>query len=102
MVIKVETKISESTDFDKPSVDRPHIIGGRQKIWRFENGFGASVVQFEGAYVRGSDEWELAVIRFDKNDDWELDFTTPITDDVLGYLKEKEVEMILKQIANLK
>lgn len=63
----------------------------------FSNGYGASIVR--GAYTYGGDKglWELAVL--DK--EGRLCYDTPITDDVLGYLTEKDVADTLKQIESL-
>lgn len=106
-------------------LERPHPAfptSGVQMIHRFDNGYGASVVRFKvpsydyspesmivnmvspgGSY--GADEglWELGVVKFTgpEVDDFELDYTTHITDDVLGYLTDEDVENTLAQIAAL-
>ena len=75
-----------------------HPMGmGKQCIVQFPNGYGASVVQ--GPYTYGSKDglYELAV--FGK--DGEISYETPITDDVLGYLSEQDVEKTLSDIKNL-
>lgn len=79
--------------------DREH-IGGRQVLHRFENGYGASVIQ--GPYSYGGDEglYELAVIVWEGLA-YELTYDTPITDDVLGYLTPEEVDEALARIEAL-
>ena len=74
--------------------------GGVQKLYKFPNGYGASVVRHSFSY--GGDEglWELAVIRYN-GDHFDIDHGTPITDDVLGYLSEEGVDTILDKIAAL-
>jgi len=64
---------------------------------KFDNGYGASVVK--GPHTYGGDQglYELAVT--DSNDD--LTYSTPITNDVEGYLTEEEVTKLLEQIQNL-
>ncbi|MDN8071380.1 hypothetical protein [Burkholderia vietnamiensis] len=79
-----------------PYLERP-LNGGTQKLYRFENGFGASVVQHEYSYGGDAGQWELAVIRFD-GDDWHLEYGTEITDDVIGQLDWNEVEDLLSRI----
>lgn len=76
------------------------INGGSQVIHKFENGYGASVVQHEFSY--GGDEglYELAVLAFN-GDNWDLTYDTEITDDVIGYLSDEDVQDLLKQIENL-
>ena len=57
--------------FDSPIVNRHHSIGnGIQKIYRFPNNFGASIVRFKmfglsgyGSYTSNESEFELAVIK---------------------------------------
>lgn len=78
--------------------------GGVQKVFRFENGYGASVVK--NPYSYGGDEglWELAVVLVYENEgrlSWKLVYDTPITEDVLGWLTWEEVEETLKQIEEL-
>lgn len=78
--------------------------GGVQKLFKFENGYGASVISHEFSY--GGDEglWELAVVLVYENEgklSWELVYDTPITEDVLGWLTWEEVEETLKQIEAL-
>jgi len=111
-------KTINKIDFDKPSIEKPHAIEvegsgkGVQKIWKFKNGYGASVVRFSiksmlgkgylgGNYGSEKGLWELAVIKFDK-DSWSLTYETKITNDVIGYLTESEVEDHLKRIKELK
>lgn len=79
--------------------DRPH-AGGEQHLYRFGNGYGASVVR--GPYSYGGDNglFELAVITFD-GDEWELTYETPITGDVLGHLTVAEVAELLVRKAAL-
>jgi hypothetical protein len=70
----------------------------------FDNGYGVSVVRFTspfgGSY--GADEglYEVAVIK-GTEDDWNITYDTPITDDVLGHLSEEEVEVLLYEVENL-
>jgi hypothetical protein len=73
--------------------------GGHQRIYRFANGYGASVVT--SPYARGGQE--LAVLRFlsDSVTDFDLAYDTPVTEDVLGHLSDGEVDWTLDQIAAL-
>lgn len=76
--------------------------GDIQKVYRFENNYGASVIKFPGSYGYEQGEWELAVIRFPSDGgNFRIDFETPITDNVLGYLSWREVEEHLKEIKSL-
>lgn len=73
----------------------------RQWLYRFPNGYGASVVM--GTYTYGGPDglFELAVIRFESpdSDKWDIDYGTPVTDDVIGWLDENGVAGHLLAIA---
>lgn len=74
--------------------------GGVQKIYFFDNGYGASVVRHSFSYGNELGLWELAVIHGDISN-WDLTFGTTITNDVLGYLTLDDVDKILNKIKNL-
>lgn len=91
-----------------PIQDRVHPMGnGRQRVFRFSNGYGASVVRFStpfggGSYTSG-DEWEVAVVKFigENWDSFKLDYTTPLTSDVIGHVADADLSDLLDQIAAL-
>ena len=102
----------------KPYKEQLHTQRGIQKLYKFPNGWGASVVRFVldmpaiirptedgksyGSYTRNEDEWELAVIIWSK-DDYDLDYKNPVAKgDVVGYLTSNDVERLLKRIAKFK
>lgn len=74
---------------------------GVQYVFRFENGYGASVIKHFGSYGYEDDLWELAVVKFVFDDTFELDYDTPITGDVEGYLEDSDVRDLLKRIKEL-
>jgi hypothetical protein len=75
-----------------------HPMGmGKQCIVQYSNGYGASIVQGPHTYGGKDGLYELAV--FGK--DGEITYDTTITNDVLGYLSEAEVEKTLLDIKNL-
>lgn len=94
----------------EPIITRTHHSGnGIQKIYRFPNGYGASVIRYKikdyyGSYTNNDKEWELAVIKFKGTEDnsFELNYMTKITGDVMGYLSDEQVQKILKKISKLK
>ena len=79
-----------------------HFSGGIQYIFKFDNGYGASVIKTTGSYGYHNDLWELAVTKYDENGEWGLCYDTPISDDVIGHLTDKEVSDLLKKIADLR
>lgn len=65
-------------------------------IYKFSNGYGASVIQSGYSYGHEDGLYELAVLK-----DGELCFSTPITNDVIGHLAADEVAEHLKRIEEL-
>lgn len=74
-------------------------LGSVQWIYRFANGYGASVINDGYGSDRGL--YELRVIRFYDDQTWTGTKDTPITNDVLGWLKVADVAQTLVQIAAL-
>jgi hypothetical protein len=75
---------------------------GVQYVFRFENGYGASVVKGPWTYGGPQDLWELAVLRFFGNSDaYDLEYGTEITDDVLGWRDDEEIRELLLRIKGL-
>lgn len=77
------------------------IFEGIQYLFRFDNNYGASVVKHKYSYGSDKDLWELAVIKFIRDDTWYLNYDTDITDDVIGYLTDENVRDLLKKIKEL-
>ena len=77
------------------------VHNGIQKIYCFENGFGASVIQHEFSYGNKLDLWEVGVLEFE-DELYSLTYETEVTDDVIGNLTLEQVEEVLNKIKNLK
>lgn len=73
-------------------------FNGIQTIHRFDNGYGASVIEHSISHGR-----EMAVVKFIGPDieDFVLCYDTPITNDVLGHLSTVDVDRHLADIAAL-
>lgn len=69
---------------------------GVQVKYAFGNNYGASVISGPFTYG-GPDLWEVAVL----GPDGRLCYSTPVADDVLGYLTDDDVARVLAQIAAL-
>ena len=77
-----------------------------QAVFLFPNGYGASVVRGDYTYGGSEGRYELAVIQWERepeweNPDWWLVYDTPITEDVLGWLFPEDVGKLLDDIAEL-
>lgn len=70
--------------------------GGIRRVYSFNNGYGASVVRHQYSYGGEDGLWELAVLHGHG-----IDYTTPITRDVIGHLTDAEVDALLARIAAL-
>ena len=68
-----------------------------KSVFKFRNGYSASVVCNSTTYGYDMDFFEVAVL--DK--DGRLCYDTPITDDVVGYLNFQGVADVLKDISEL-
>jgi hypothetical protein len=74
----------------------PDSLGGGRVRFAFPNGYGASVVKNSFSYGGKEGFYELAVLHND-----ELCYSTPITNDVLGWLTPEKVCALLEDIKAL-
>lgn len=83
--------------------EHPGGLGGLQLLYRFDNGFGASVVRFRGSFGGTEGKWELAVIHYTGEDEYsfEVRYDTAVTHSLLGFLSDAEVEELLTKIEAL-
>ena len=82
--------------FSKYKTITRDFYGGIQKEYKFDNGYGASVVCHFGSYGGDIGLWELAVTLYGI-----LCYDTSITNDVMGHLSTEEVNKNLKAIKEL-
>ena len=68
-----------------------------KNVYKFQNGYGASVICNQSSYGSDNGLFELAVL--DKNGD--ICYDTPITSDVIGYMTFGHVARVLKDIESL-
>lgn len=80
-----------------------HIVpfnGGIGYKFKFDNRRGASVIKHAHSHGSDKDLWELVVLYW-WDDEWEFDYDTPITNDIIGYLTDEDVRNLLQQIKDL-
>ena len=77
----------------------PHAagMGGVMSRIQFENGYGASVVKTDYTYGGDKGLYELAVL----DSEGHLTYSTPVTDDVIGYLRPEDVTDVMEKIQQL-
>lgn len=89
---------------------KPHSVGeGLRGIIFFPGGYGLSVVRFKvpsptcgvryGSYTDDK-TWEVAILK-GTPDDWDICYDTQITEDVLGYQTEEDINRIIKHVLRL-
>lgn len=89
--------LTQSEKF-KEYIEFSRYIGHMQTVYKFPNGYGASVIEI---YYFEEDYIEVAVVKFDENGNWDIDYSTPITNDVIGGLNEESRDSVLQQIFDL-
>ena len=83
----------------KDIVFKPNPMGedfGIVSRTQFDNGYEASVVKSKYTYGGDKGLYELAVFK-----DGEICYDTPITDDVIGYLRPEDVTDVMAKIQQL-
>ena len=80
-----------------PSLSDFHNPEDIRFVFEFPNGYGASVIKNKFSYGNQKGLWELAIL--DKHGN--ICFDTPISNGVMGYLKEEEISGILYKIHDL-
>jgi hypothetical protein len=90
-----------------PSKIRNSPIGdGTQKLYRFDNGYGASVMRYiaPGEHSMGYHDglWELCILQYDPDGRYHVVSHPDIAESgTLGFLREADVQEILKMIVKL-
>jgi len=77
--------------FDKPE------LNGYQLVYKFDNGYGASVVKHDMSFGGRKGLYEIAVL----DNDGDLCYDTDITNDTVGHLRLRDVEQYLAEISML-
>lgn len=62
-----------------------------QKVFKFPNGYGISVISGYGTYSEDDKPYEICVLKFVDEKTYELCYTTEISNDVVGWLTNEEV-----------
>lgn len=86
---------------EKYIIHESRINGGIQKIYKFDNGYGASVVRYPFSYGGAQGLWEMALLSFD-DISWHITYREDFANgDVAGYLSDKDVLELLEWIKRL-
>jgi hypothetical protein len=71
-----------------------------QKVHKFENGYGASVLE-EPSSSELCELFEVGIIRFDDRGRWSLCYDSGLGNDVHRYLTQSQVDELLQKISEL-
>ena len=71
--------------------------------YRFPNGYGAYVVNNSNIYGVEEVFYSIAVLKYhsDDNDDHTIDYETPVTNDVIGWVHADDLDKHLAKIESL-
>lgn len=89
--------MSKSLETIKSALELAAGAGDVQECVTFPNGRGVSIIRNSYSYGGRDGLFELAVL----DSTGELDYSTPVTGDVLGYLTVDEVLQAMAQVAEL-
>ena len=101
----LETKTKYELNFKETITDE---YKKRQAIYFFENGYGIIIINIKNhtgtflSYTKTETEYEIAVLQKRENGSSSITYETPITNNVIGYLKIEGVYKIMKKIEKLK
>ena len=73
-------------------------LGGVHYIFKFPNDYGASVVKGRYTYGGPQDFWEMALIFFEEDGNYNLTYERDFDEDVKGYLTDDNVIELLEKI----
>ena len=74
----------------------PNWADGTHAKHTFPNGYGVSVITGSDAYTSTKKPYEVAILHHGK-----ITYDTHITDDVLGYLDDEAVNLVLCKVESL-
>lgn len=79
-------------------LEKPHPLGGVQRIYRFPSGMGLSVVNSPMLHSYPF-TWEIAVVKgvTDDGEHHGLDYTTPLTEDVETFMSDDEANEFIEK-----
>lgn len=86
------------SEFIIRSGTHPHVMDGTQTVYKFPNGYGASVISGSYTYSDAESPFEVAVLRFDNKGGWDIVYDTSVTEDTIGYLDLDGVYDVLAEI----
>ena len=80
-------------------LERPNLyVGGVQRIYRFKNGYGLSLINGPLAHAYPF-AWEAAVLEDVSEDgnNFELTYDSPLTDDIIVFSSDEEANAFIRR-----
>ena len=97
MYLEIKKQNNMKTFKDLEFISLSDVLDSIQARITFDNGYGASVIKSPFSYGGKIGLYELAIL----DEEGHVCYSTPITDDVLGYLREEDVSEAMIRIQNL-
>ncbi len=94
----MNTELKVNDEYEQYLIEKGWFYDGVQYIFKFPNDYGASVIKRRFTYGGNKDLWEMALIFFDEDGDWQLTYERDFDDDVKGYLTDDNVIELLEKI----
>ena len=97
MYLEIKKNNSMKTFKDLEFISLSDVLDSIQARITFDNGYGVSVIKSPFSYGGKMGLYELAIL----DEEGHVCYSTQITDDVIGYLREEDVSEVMIRIQNL-
>lgn len=92
---------SDGTEHREFLIDTNYEYQGVQHRYKFNNGYGASVIKHDHSYGGKNGLWEVAILDYHIDEKGVLCYDSGITEDVIGHLDWRMVTNILNKVKAL-
>lgn len=72
-----------------------------RKKFKFDNGYGLSVVCNTGSYGNNEGFFEAAILDYSQDVDGKITYNTPVAEDVIGWLDFSDVADLIEKVKAL-
>lgn len=94
----MNTELKVNDEYKQYLITKKELNDGVQYIFKFPNDYGASVVKRRYSYGYEQDLWEMGLIFYYEDSNWDLAYYRDFDDDVKGYLTDWKVNRLLEKI----
>lgn len=94
----MNTELKVNDEYKQYLITEKELYDGVQYVFKFPNDYGASVIKTRYSYGYKQNLWEMGLIFFYEDGNWNLTYERDFYDDVKGYLTDDEVNRLLEKI----